>query len=129
MDEVYFFGNVKSVTMLGVERTTFYPTAQSVTKEMGLTIVPDQAPEQGSYYRSDHFSLAKVGVPAFTIKQVPDEAQRPQLKEFKDKRYHQPDDEFDPTWDFASAGQIAQLAYRLGAEAANAQTMPQWNAG
>ena len=129
MDEVYFFGNVKSVTMLGVERTTFHPMALSVTKEMGLTIVPDQAPEQGSYYRSDHFSLAKVGVPAFTIKQVPDDAQRPWHKEFKEKRYHQPGDEFDPTWDFASARQFAELAFRLGWEAANAATLPQWNPG
>ena len=129
LDEVYFFGNVKSVTMLGVERTTFYPIAQSVTKAMGLSILPDQAPEQGSYYRSDHFSLAKVGVPAFSIKQVPDAAQQPKLKEFKEKRYHQPDDEFDPTWNFASAAQVAELAFKLGWEAASAQQMPQWNPG
>jgi len=129
VDEVYFFGNVKSVTMLGVERTSFYPTAQSVTKEMGLTIVPDQAPEQGSYYRSDHFSFGKVGIPAFTIKQVPDDAQRPQLRDFKDKRYHQAGDEFDPKWDFASAKQVAELAFRLGWEAANAASLPQWLPG
>jgi Zn-dependent M28 family amino/carboxypeptidase len=129
LDELYFFGNVKSVTMLGVERTTFFPTAQSVTKSMGLTIVPDQAPEQGSYYRSDHFSFGKAGVPAFTIKQVPDDAQRPFLKEFKDKRYHQANDEFDPSWDFASADQIAELAMRLGAEAANAAQLASWLPG
>jgi len=129
LDALYLFGPVENVTMIGVDRMTFFPSAQKVTKAMGLTIVPDQAPEQGSYYRSDHFSLAKVGVPAFTIKQVPDEAQRPQLKEFKDKRYHQPDDEFDPKWDFASAGQFAQLAFRLGWEAANADKLPDWNPG
>ena len=129
LDELYFFGKVKSVTMLGVERTTFYPAAQSVTKSMGLTILPDQAPEQGSYYRSDHFSFGKVGVPAFTIKQVPDEAQRPLVKEFKEKRYHQANDEFDPSWDFASVNQIAELAFRLGLEAANAAQPASWLPG
>jgi Zn-dependent M28 family amino/carboxypeptidase len=129
LDELYFFGNVKSVSMLGVERTTFYPTAQAVTKELGLTILPDQTPEQGSYYRSDHFSFGKVGVPAFTIKQVPDDAQRPLVKEFKDKRYHQANDEFDPSWNFASANQVARLAFRLGEEAANAAKKAEWLPG
>lgn len=60
LDALNLFGEVTDVTMIGVDRTTFFPTAQAVTKAMNLTIVPDQAPEQGSYYRSDHFSLAKA---------------------------------------------------------------------
>jgi len=130
LDELYFFGDVQSVVMLGVERTTFFPTAQAVTKELGLTIMPDQAPEQGSYYRSDHFSFGKVGVPAFTIKQVAgSDAQRAFFKDFKDKRYHQPNDEFDPSWNFASVSQIARLAFRLGEEAANAAQPSSWLPG
>ena len=53
--------------MNGIERTTFYPTAERITKALGLTIVPDPEPEQGHYYRSDHFSLGKVGIPAVSI--------------------------------------------------------------
>ena len=81
--------------MIGVDRTTFFPTAQNVTKAMDLTIVPDQAPEQGSYYRSDHFSLAKAGVPAFSIKQGCEVDGKPagwgqaKSKEYREKHYHQ----------------------------------------
>jgi Zn-dependent M28 family amino/carboxypeptidase len=128
IDNLYLFGNVSSVSMLGVERLTFLPSAENVTKAMKLTILPDQTPEQGSYYRSDHFSLAKVGVPAFSIKQVVDAA-NPKVKEFREKHYHQPSDEFDPTWDFGSAVQMAQLAFNLGAEAASAAKMPDWLPG
>jgi len=130
LDELYFFGNVTNVAMLGVERTTFFPTAQAITKELGLTIVPDPAPEQGSYYRSDHFNFGKAGVPAFTIKQVAGtEAQRAFHADFKGKRYHQPGDEFDPSWDFASANQVATLAFRLGEAAANASQKASWLPG
>ena len=135
LDALYLFGPVENVTMLGIDQMTFLTTAQKVTSAMGLTIVPDQAPEQGSYYRSDHFSLAKVGVPALSIKQgaeakgKPAEWGRAQVKDYRDNRYHQAGDEFDPAWDFGAAVQMAQLTYWLGAEAANAPEMPNWLPG
>lgn len=135
LDALYLFGPVESVTMIGVDRMTFFPSAQKVTKAMGLTIVPDQAPEQGSYYRSDHFSMAKVGVPALSIKQgaevkgKPPEWGKAKVKEYRDNDYHQASDEFDPTWDFGAVVQMGQLAYWLGLEAANAAEMPNWFEG
>ena len=135
LDALYLFGQVESVTMIGVDRMTFFPAAQKVTKAMGLTIVPDQAPEQGSYYRSDHFSLAKVGVPALSIKQGSEVKGKPvgwgpaQVKKYRDNDYHQASDEYDPSWDFSAAVQMGQLAYWLGAEAANAAEMPNWFEG
>ena len=135
LDALYLFGPVDSVTMIGVDRMTFYPSAQKVTKAMGLTIVPDQSPEQGLYYRSDHFSLAKVGVPALSIKQgaevrgKPAEWGQAQVKDYRDKRYHQAGDEYDPSWDFSAAVQMGQLAYWLGAEAANLPELPNWLEG
>lgn len=135
LDALYLFGRVKGVTMIGVDRMTFFPTAEKVTKAMGLTIVPDPAPEQGSYYRSDHFSLAKVGVPAFSIKQgvevvgKPEEWARAKVKEYRDKHYHQASDEFDPSWDFDSAVQMGELAFWLGWEAANGPDLPRWLPG
>ena len=121
--------------MIGIDRTTFFPTARNVTKALKLTIVPDQAPEQGSYYRSDHFSLAKAGVPSFSIKQGGEIAGKPEgwgqarSKEYREKHYHQASDEFDPTWDFGSAVQVARLALWLGYEAAQGAEMPMWVAG
>jgi Zn-dependent M28 family amino/carboxypeptidase len=135
LDALNLFGPVTSVTMIGVDRTTFFPAAQAVTKAMNLTIVPDQAPEQGSYYRSDHFSMAKAGVPAFSIKQGTEVAGKPagwgeaQSKEYREKHYHQASDEFDPAWDFGAAAQVARLALWLGYEAAQAAQMPMWLQG
>jgi Zn-dependent M28 family amino/carboxypeptidase len=135
LDALNLFGEVSSVTMIGADRTTFFPTVQSVAKAMNLTIVPDQAPEQGSYYRSDHFSLAKAGVPAFSIKQGLAVTGKPagwgeaRSKEYREKHYHQASDEFDPTWDFGAAVQVARFAYRLGAEAARSPEIPMWLEG
>ncbi|HEV7242861.1 MAG TPA: M20/M25/M40 family metallo-hydrolase [Thermoanaerobaculia bacterium] len=135
IDAIHLLGNVGSVSMIGIDRTTFFPTAQKVTKALNLTIVPDQAPEQGSYYRSDHFSLAKVGVPAFSIKQGNDVLGKPadwgqaKSKEYRDKHYHQASDEYDPAWDFGAAVQAGRLAFWLGWEAANASAKPMWLPG
>jgi Zn-dependent M28 family amino/carboxypeptidase len=135
LDALNLFGEVDAVTMIGADRTTFFPTLQKVATAMKLTIVPDQAPEQGSYYRSDHFSLAKAGVPAFSIKQGAEVVGKPQgygpakVKEYRDKHYHQASDEFDPTWDFGSAVQIGRLALWLGYEAAQAAEKPMWVEG
>lgn len=135
IDAIHFLGEVGSVTMIGIDRTTFFPVAERATKAMNLKIVPDQAPEQGSYYRSDHFSLAKVGVPAFSMKQGSDVVAKPhawgaeRLKEYRDKHYHQASDEMDPSWDFAAAVQMARLTLWLGWEAANADDKPMWLPG
>ncbi|MEA2464894.1 MAG: hypothetical protein QOJ98_2641 [Acidobacteriota bacterium] len=135
LDALNLFGETTSMTMIGVERTTFYPAVQNVARAMNLTMVPDQAPEQGSYYRSDHFSLAKAGVPAFSIKQGAEVTGKPQgygqakVKEYRDKHYHQASDEFDPAWDFGSAVQVARFALWLGYEAAQATEMPMWLEG
>jgi Zn-dependent M28 family amino/carboxypeptidase len=135
LDALNLFGETKSVTMIGAERMDFFPSVQKVAAAMNLTIVPDQAPEQGSYYRSDHFSLAKAGVPAFSIKQgleivgKPDDFGPARSKEYREKHYHQASDEFDPTWDFNSAVQVANFAINLGLEAAQARSLPMWMPG
>lgn len=134
-DSVFEFGKVGSVQMLGLERTTFEPVAERVTSALGLKIVPDQQPEQGSYYRSDHFSFGKVGIPAFSIGQGRDIIGKPAdfgrkiSDEYRANRYHQPSDEFDPSWDWSSAVQMGQLGFWLGWEAANAAEMPNWAPG
>lgn len=135
IDAIQLLGDVGSVTMIGIDRTTFFPTAQKVARALSLNIVPDQAPEQGSYYRSDHFSLAKVGVPSFSIKQGNDVVGKPpewgvaRSNEYRAKHYHQASDEFDPTWDFNAAAQMGRLALWLGHEAANAPEKPMWLQG
>lgn len=134
-DSVYEFGKVGSVQMLGVERTTFEPAAERVARAMGLKIVPDQSPEQGSYYRSDHFSFGKAGIPAFSIGQGRDIIGKPArtgqkiIDEYRNTRYHQPGDQFDPAWDWTSAVQVGELGFWLGWDAANATEKPNWKPG
>jgi Zn-dependent M28 family amino/carboxypeptidase len=135
LDALNLWGEVTNVTMVGAEKLTFFPTVQNVARTMNLTIVPDQAPEQGSFYRSDHFSLAKAGIPAFSIKQgsaivgKPEGWGQARSKEYREKHYHQASDEFDPAWDFAGAVQIGRFVYWLGWEAAEADEMPMWQKG
>jgi Zn-dependent M28 family amino/carboxypeptidase len=134
-DAIPELGRVADVTMNGVERTSFYPTAQKVAKAMGITIVPDQEPEQGHYYRSDHFSLGKVGVPAFSVDPGQEVVGKPagwgkaQSDDYREHRYHQPSDEYDPKWEWSEAVEMGQLGFWLGWEAANAPTMPNWLPG
>jgi Zn-dependent M28 family amino/carboxypeptidase len=134
-DGISEYGRVRDVSMLGVERTTLLPVAERVTSAMGLRIVPDQEPEQGYYYRSDHFSLSKVGIPAFSIDPGYDVIGKPagwakaKSDEYRAHHYHQPSDEFVPSWDWSTGVQMAQLGFWLGWEAANAPTMPAWLPG
>lgn len=134
-DAIPEYGRVSDVQMTGVERTTFYPTAQRVTKAMGIKIVPDQEPEQGHYYRSDHFSLGKVGIPAFSVDAGQTVIGKPagygkaKSDEYREQHYHQPSDEIQPGWDWGTSQELAQLGYWLGWEAANSASMPNWNPG
>ncbi|HUJ16113.1 MAG TPA: M28 family peptidase [Thermoanaerobaculia bacterium] len=134
-DAVPELGRVKDVVLNGSERTTFYPTALDVTKALDLTIVPDPQPEQGHYYRSDHFSFGKVGIPAFSIEPGHDVVGKGSAwgeaawRDYNEHRYHQPSDEFNPNWDWSEGVQMAQLGYWLGWDAANAASMPTWKPG
>ena len=66
-DDVPPLGSPEETEVVGSERTTFYPTVEAMANQFRLAIRPDSHPEAGHYYRSDHFSLARVGVPAFSI--------------------------------------------------------------
>lgn len=134
-DGIGQYGKVNNITMIGVERTTFEPLATRVARGLGLRIDPDQHPEQGSYYRSDHFSLAKVGIPSFSVKPGSDYAGQPNefgekiFQDYNRNRYHQPDDEFDENWDFSEGVQMAQLGYWLGWEGTRMPEPARWLRG
>lgn len=134
-DAIFMIGRVRDVTMIGVERTTFHTTAERVTNGMGLTIVPDQDPPQGFYYRSDHFPLAKAGILAFSVDGGNEVAGKPagwgrgKADEYREKSYHQPSDEIAGDWDWSSGVQMGELGYWLGWEAANAASVPNWMPG
>jgi Zn-dependent M28 family amino/carboxypeptidase len=134
-DDVQPRGAPEEVEVSGAERTTFYPWVQATAKEFRLAIRPDALPEAGHFYRSDHFSLARVGVPAFSINQGVkfkghDEAWGvTQEKEYVEKHYHQPSDEYHPEMDFVGDAAMARFGFALGWEAASLPRLVGWQKG
>lgn len=134
-DAFYPFGKTRDVVVNGAERTTFWPMVERDARAMDLQIKPDPEPGQGSYYRSDHFSLARVGIPAFSVEAGTDYIGKPAdfgkktFEEYNEQHYHQPSDEYHEDWDFSSMVQMAQFGFRLGYDAANLSNLPTWRPG
>ncbi|HYL15282.1 MAG TPA: M28 family peptidase [Terriglobales bacterium] len=134
-DDVPPLGAPEETEVSGSERTTFYPVVQSTAKDFRLTIRPDARPEAGHYYRSDHFSLARVGVPSFSINEGMkykghDTAWgMQQAEDFTAKHYHQPSDEYHPDMDFTGDAAIARFGFALGWKAASMPQQVGWEKG
>jgi Zn-dependent M28 family amino/carboxypeptidase len=134
-DDVQPRGAPEEVEVSGAERTTFYPWVQATAKEFRLAIRPDARPEAGHFYRSDHFSLARVGIPSFSINEGMkfkghDEAWGiAQDKEYTQKHYHQPSDEYHPEMDFTGDSCMARFGFALGWEAASLSRLIGWQNG
>jgi Zn-dependent M28 family amino/carboxypeptidase len=134
-DDIPPLGSPEEVEVSGAERTTFYPTLVSLAKDFRLSIRPDAQPEAGYYYRSDHFSLARVGIPAFSINEGMkykghDEAWGlQQAEEYNDKHYHQPSDEYRPDSDFTGDAVMARFGFALGWVAATQPKLVGWEKG
>ena len=131
-DALYPWGRARDVVINGAERTTVWPLAQAVAKRLNLTISSDAEPEQGHYFRSDHFSFARAGIPAFSIDHATQFAGQPAdfypkaWQEFNTKHYHQPSDEFHADWDFTALDQAAEFGLLLGIDIANQDQLPDW---
>ena len=127
-DAFYPFGRTRDVSVTGAEKTPDWGIVQQAARRMDLTIKPDPHPEQGHYFRSDHFSFAHVGIPAFSISlgdqfygKPPDYGEKI-FEEFNSKHYHQPSDEYREDWDFAGMVEAAQFGYMIGIDVANQQS-------
>jgi Zn-dependent M28 family amino/carboxypeptidase len=134
-DDVKPLGAPEEVEVSGAERTTFFPVVQATANEFRLEIRPDARPEAGHFYRSDHFSLARVGIPSFSINEGMkfkghDEAWGIQQdQEYTAKHYHQPSDEYHPEMDFTGDAAMARFGFALGWEAANMPHLIGWQKG
>ena len=134
-DDVKPLGAPQEVQVAGAERTSFYPVVQAMAAEFRFTIRPDARPEAGHYYRSDHFSLARVGIPAFSINEGMkfkghDEAWGlAQDADYTKNHYHQPSDEYHPGQDYTSDAAMARFGFALGWEAANQSNQVGWKKG
>jgi Zn-dependent M28 family amino/carboxypeptidase len=134
-DDIQPFGEPEQLVASGSERTTVYPVVESVAQAFGMAIQPDDHPEAGHYYRSDHFSLARVGVPAFSLGEGPlfkghdlawgEEKER----DYVAHRYHQPSDEYKPDMDFTADAKLAKVGLAIGWEVANQPQLAGWQPG
>lgn len=134
-DDVPPLGEPEETEIAGSERTDFYPVAEATAKDFRLAIQPDSRPEAGHYYRSDHFSLARVGIPSFSInagmkyRDHPGEWGMQQAEEYTAKHYHQPSDEYRPEMDFRSDAVMARFGLALGWKAAMLPQLIEWQPG
>lgn len=134
-DALFPSARTRDVVVSAAERTTVWPVVQEAAQRYQFAIATDPRPEQGSYYRSDHFMLARIGIPAFRIGLgtkiygKPDDYADTEFLEYNAKRYHQPSDEFREDWDFASLEHAARFGFTIGLNVANQETLPRWNTG
>ncbi|HWR13188.1 MAG TPA: M28 family peptidase [Terriglobales bacterium] len=128
-------GIPEQIQVSGSERTSLFPLVADTAKEYGLDIRGDSNPGAGHYYRSDHFSFARVGIPAFSVQEGlkykghPLEWGVQREMDYNEKRYHQPTDEFDPTWDFAGLAELSKFGIELGWKIADQDSLAQWVPG
>lgn len=132
IDGVNFFGKTSDFSALGAERSSMEDVINEAARERNLTVEGDMRPEQGFFFRSDHFPFAKVGVPAISLRHgdnfvtpLKGEAEA-FFKEYTAKYYHQVTDEYKEWWDTSAMIQEAELGLAIGMKLANLPTMPRY---
>jgi Zn-dependent M28 family amino/carboxypeptidase len=134
MDVVPVNGRVRDLNVMGGNKSSLGPMLAQLVRAEGVRLSPDAHPEQGHFYRSDHFSFAKAGIPSVSIGGGDDYMGRPagwglqQSDDYTAHRYHQPSDEYRPDFDLTGAAQLADIVYRFGLSLGNSRTIPTWNA-
>lgn len=136
MDALNPNGPMKDLTVVGYGQSDLDDYATEEAGKQGRYILPDQEPEKGFYFRSDHFNFAKVGIPALYAAGGYDhltkgkEYARAKADEYTAQRYHQPADAYTPElWDLGGVVQDAQLFFNIGKRLANEETFPEWKEG
>jgi Zn-dependent M28 family amino/carboxypeptidase len=133
LDSMNILGPTNDFVPLGANRSSLESVVQAVARERGMRVSPDPRPEQGSFYRSDHFPLAKVGVPSISLKEGSDYVGRPRgwgeekFKAYNTANYHQPSDEYSDTWDFRGMVQETEIALDIARRVADNPELPRFN--
>ncbi|MCW0465589.1 M28 family metallopeptidase [Xanthomonas sacchari] len=133
MDGMSPFGPSRDFGIYGTAKLELLDDLKRVAKGWDLRYTPDPKPEAGYFFRSDHFSFAKRGVPALSLAAGQDwvdggvAAGKAASDDYTAKRYHQPGDEWQPNWTFAGAARDMQVLYTLGEELANSTQWPNWS--
>ncbi len=134
MDGLNTWGRTRDVISVGMGNSTLHDTLAAHAREMGRVVLPDDEPEKGFFYRSDHFEFAKLGVPGLHAGSGMDFLDRPAgwgqrvRDEYTANDYHKPSDEIRAEWDLSGAIEDLRLFFRVGYELANTNEWPAWSA-
>lgn len=135
MDIMNVYGPMRDVMVFGYGSSELEPILAKYAKAQNRYIAPEPTPQDGFYYRSDHFNLAKKGVPMLYARGGIDSVAHgkdwglQQRKNYVTDYYHKVNDEFDPNWDLRGSQQDLFLFYQVGLEVANSQSWPNWLPG
>jgi Zn-dependent M28 family amino/carboxypeptidase len=134
-DSGNIWGRTRDITFIGLGKSTLDAVGRVVADHENRVLEPDEFPDRGMYYRSDQFSFAKIGVPAFYFSSGIDFVGRPegwgveQINRYTDERYHQPSDELTADWSFEGMLDDARFGFLAGWLIAGADDMPRWYPG
>jgi Zn-dependent M28 family amino/carboxypeptidase len=132
-DSMGVFGPARDFSISGTAKLGLLDDLIEEGGKVGRRFTPDPHPESGGFYRSDHFPMAKVGVPAISFRSGLDLVNGGTARgeaisaDYTAKRYHQPDDEWSPDWDFSGMVKDAELLHALGWRLANSREWPNWS--
>lgn len=128
-------GRTRDVAVVGYGNSELEDYLARAARAQGRVVVQEPYPEKGSYYRSDHFSLARIGIPALYLTNSTDSVEHgkawgdARLKDYTANHYHKPSDEYDPNWDLSGAVQEVMLLLAMGRELAANRDFPNWREG
>ena len=137
MDVMSVIGRVRDVTITGAGKSEIEPMFVAIAAKQGRRVAPEATPEKGGYYRSDHFSFAKVGVPMLAADSGTDVVGKDAAHSGKaygqslnddyiEHRYHQPSDQYDPKWDWSGAVEDLEAFYSFNYALADSNAWPNW---
>jgi len=135
IDGASIWGRTRDVSVIGLGKSSLDDWVRALAEMQGRSVVPESFPDKGSYYRSDHLSFARIGVPSAYLEAGTDVRGRPlgwgrdRRQAWEDAHYHQPSDDLTPEWDLSGAVEDAQLLFLLGLKVANAPLAPTWRPG
>jgi Zn-dependent M28 family amino/carboxypeptidase len=135
IDGLNIWGRTRDVTFVGLGKSSLDEVVRAVAREQGRTVVPDQFPDRGYFYRSDQFNFARIGVPAIFLDTGTDflghdrSWGRERVEEYERRHYHQPSDELTPEWNLEGAVDDLRLLLVVARRVAEADSLPAWNTG
>ncbi len=134
LDGMNVWGRTRDITVVGLGQSELDGIAEEVASSQGRVLRPDPEPQNGYYYRSDHFEFAKVGVPAFYLDGGVDFIGKPdgygmEVRErYVAEAYHKPSDEVEDWYDLSGMAEDLEFLYRMGRRLADSEDWPEWSA-